>query len=100
MARDDYNKLTQEWRATVINRLEQLDDEVRSTNAELIRKLDDTRREIVDLKLAAVKQAQLDMLEMRVRELEGFKIKAVQTILVVQIVFGIVWATLSRMIWK
>ncbi len=100
MARDDYNKLTQEWRATVINRLEQLDDEVRNTNAELIRKLDDTRREIVDLKLAAVKQAQLDMLEMRVRELEGFKIKAVQTILVVQIVFGIVWATLSRMIWK
>ncbi len=100
MARDDYNKLTQEWRATVISRLEQLDEEVRTTNGELIKKIDDTRREIVDMRLAAVKQAQLDFLEQRVRQLEEFKIKTVQTLIVVQIAFGIVWATVSKLVWK
>ena len=100
MARDDYNKLTQEWRATVISRLEQLDEEVRTTNGELIKKIDDTRREIVDMRLAAVKQAQLDFLEQRVRQLDEFKIKTVQTLIVVQIAFGIVWATVSHLVWK
>jgi len=100
MARDDYNKLTQEWRATVINRLEQLDDEVRNTNAELIRKLDDTRREIVDLKLAAVKQAEIQDLQRRVKELEDFKVRFAQTIIVIQIILFGAWAFVSKLIWK
>src|SRR6266496_903245 len=100
MARDDYSKIVQEWRAGVVQRLENLDDKMQDATQQLNEKLDAARREITDLRMAGITCANLELLEKRVKELEDFKTRFAQTIVVLQVVLFGLWAFVSKLIWK
>src|SRR5947207_3052922 len=99
MPETEYDKLAWEWRQTVMNRLDDLGE-----------KMDRTRQDVMQMTISAVKVAEIEELWKRIRELEekigqrvrtleDFKTKAVQTILVVQVA-GFIGLTLIGHFWK
>lgn len=83
------DQLTQEWRESVVKRLDTQDE-----------RLEDIREALTQLMLNTSTNAALGELEKRVRDLEKFQIRAVTTVAVTQVVIAIVWAIISRLLVK
>lgn len=120
MARDDLERLTQEWRSGVMSSLATLDRKLDETTRSVTDKIEITRHEIVDLKLAAVRQEEMALierqvkdlelaaarkeelllLERRIKELEEYKTKMTQTLIVIQVILTGAWALITQFLRK
>ena len=99
MPETEYDKLAWEWRQTVMSRLDDLGE-----------KMDRTRQDVMQMTVTSVKAIEVEAMWKRIREieeilgqriraLEDFKTRAVQTILVVQVA-GFIGLTLIGHFWK
>ena|SRR6266536_1198931 len=99
MPESEYDKLAWEWRQSVMGRLDDLGE-----------KMDRTRQDVMQMTVTAVKAIEVEAMWKRIRELEealgqrirvleDFKTKAVQTILIVQVA-GFISLTLIGHFWK
>lgn len=90
MPRDyERDRLTDEWREHVINRLDEQHREVGKL-----------QESIVQLMLNTSTNKSLGELEMRVRELEKFQVRVVAAVIVAQLFLGITWQLLSKFVFK